>query len=84
MRQILGDIYAKRGRMDEAIEEFKNSVGYTRPVPIPYSCSACGYEQKKWHGNCPVCGNFAPLSINLDSQNAFRSAQAMPAAASGA
>ncbi len=84
MRQILGDIYAKRGRMDEAVEAFKSSVDYTRPVPISYSCGACGYEQKKWHGYCPACGDFAPLSINLDSQNAPRSAQLVPAAAGGA
>jgi lipopolysaccharide biosynthesis regulator YciM len=67
MRQILGDIYCKRGRMDEAIEEFKQSVDFTRPVPIPYSCAACGYEQNIWSANCPQCGAFSPLSINLSA-----------------
>ncbi len=65
LRQILGDIYTKRGRLTEAIEEFKHSVNFVRPVFAPYACEDCGHEQKKWTPRCDACGSLKGFSISL-------------------
>ena len=65
LRQILGDIYHKRGRTEEAFLEYRDSVNFVRPVLIPYSCSHCGNQQDEWIPCCKICGKLETLTIQL-------------------
>jgi lipopolysaccharide biosynthesis regulator YciM len=65
MRQMLGDIYHKRGRTEDAFLEYRESVNFIRPVMVPYSCETCSEEQEEWSPRCPNCGNLETLTIQF-------------------
>jgi len=65
LRQILGDIYHKRGRTEEAFLEYRESVNFVRPVLVPYTCTHCGNQQDQWMPCCKRCGKLQTLTIQL-------------------
>ena len=63
VRQILGDIYQKRGLLEEALREYQTSVRFTRPLAVPYRCTACGRGEEAWIPRCPGCGEIETLAV---------------------
>ncbi len=61
LHMILGNIHARRGEMDKAVEEFKKAMNLKKPVVVPYYCPICDYHTTGWSGRCPRCGNWNTL-----------------------
>lgn len=56
LHKLLGNLYLRQGDFKAAVEEFKKALNLKERVVVPYSCSACGYQTRRWSGRCPQCG----------------------------
>lgn len=53
--QILGDIYFKGERKDEALASHRNLLQIFNPVGMLFHCGSCGYESREVYWKCPQC-----------------------------
>ena len=59
--KLMGSLYLRQGDPQAAAEEFKKALNFRKQVVVPYHCSTCDYQTKKWTGRCPQCGQWDRL-----------------------
>jgi tetratricopeptide (TPR) repeat protein len=56
LQKILGNLYVRRGDLENAVEAFKKSLSLKKRVLVPYYCPHCDYHTIEWSGRCGRCG----------------------------
>ncbi|MDA8387392.1 MAG: tetratricopeptide repeat protein [Nitrospiraceae bacterium] len=65
---LLGDLYMRRERYENAAAAFKKAVDM-QPSKLFYCCSSCGHLSAEWAGRCPGCGKWNTYAFNLYGRN---------------
>jgi predicted ATP-dependent serine protease len=54
--KIMANLYLRKQRMEEAVDELKKALGFRKRVIVPYTCTQCRDESLEWSGRCRSCG----------------------------
>ena len=54
--KIMANLYLRKHRMEEAVDELKKALGFRKRVVVPYVCTHCHHQQVEWSGRCRRCG----------------------------
>ncbi|WP_447977607.1 tetratricopeptide repeat protein [Candidatus Nitrospira bockiana] len=54
--KIMANLYLRKHRMEEAVDELKKALGFRKRVVVPYVCTQCRQETAEWSGRCHGCG----------------------------
>lgn len=65
VHMIQGNIYQRRGKMAQAVGEFKKALEFRRKLVVPYTCSNCDYSDVEWSGRCPQCARWNTYTVNI-------------------
>ena len=63
---LFGSIYQRRAQYENAISEFKQALKVERPIVVPFCCSACDYNSKRWAGRCPECRSWNTFTLDIN------------------
>lgn len=58
LHKLLGNLYLRKGNVDNAVEEFKKALNLRKRVLVPYYCPRCDYHTSEWSGRCARCGSW--------------------------
>lgn len=72
---LLGEVYRRRNRHDQATAEFAKALGFKRKPTLPFVCSGCEKEYPDWDGICDSCGRANTIFARYERQE---STQANP------
>ena len=68
---LAGEALFRLRSFDEAARSFRRSVGTEdRPPPLTFTCNKCGRAQREWVFQCPVCGAFDALKLDVSRRPA--------------
>lgn len=62
---LLGELYLRRQQCENAVAEFKKTIGLKRALRLPYCCADCGAMSEEWSGRCPSCNHWNTYQFNL-------------------
>jgi lipopolysaccharide biosynthesis regulator YciM len=53
--KIMANLYLRKQRTAQAVDELKKALGFKKRVVVPYLCRNCQLEAAEWSGRCPRC-----------------------------
>ncbi len=68
LHYILARIHERRGRVREAVEQYRTTIRELGGVRNDFSCSTCHATYFGWRPRCEKCGNWNSVEIDLLEQ----------------
>ncbi len=62
---LLAEAYRRKGRLTQAIDEYRKALGIGRTHRIPFACKICGHDQVDWSSFCPACNSWDAFVMNI-------------------
>jgi len=68
LHYILARIHERRGRMREAVDQYRTTIRELGGVRNDFSCSVCHSRFVGWRPRCEKCGSWNSVDIDLEEQ----------------
>ncbi len=62
---LLAEAYRRKGRLTQAIDEYRKALGIGRTHRIPFACKICGHDQIDWSSFCPACNSWDAFVMDI-------------------
>ncbi|HEU0264280.1 MAG TPA: tetratricopeptide repeat protein [Geobacterales bacterium] len=60
---LLAEAYRRKGRPNQAVDEYRKALKIGRTHRVPFTCKVCGSEHMSWASFCPTCGSWDSFLI---------------------